>query len=414
MRSDDRKQSPPRPLVVRFGSMGDMVIALGLIQRLHERFAAPVDVVSSGAWTRALLQSQPGVGNLYLIRSRKTPYALSPQQWLLVRTLRARGASPTWICDSGDKCRLLIARAGIPATHIADVRSFPRLPREHALDHWLRFAQATPPALRAASAASEATAMKAPPLCVQDDWRSDLELWLRDQGLTGRPLILVQAGNRRTTKLGLPRKRPSNTKYWPEERWALVIDAVADAEAEAQILLTGVPRESRLNEAILHLTSTDRARNVANELPLHRLLALQERAIGMISVDTGPAHSAAALGCPTVVLFGTADPDLYAPRSANDAVICLRGEDRGRASMLGISPDDVVDAWRRLRTACRSKLRRYPSSTDSAPPPETRAARRDPGRIAAAPGLPPATERVDEGNQLAAVCRWGNRKPCSS
>lgn len=66
----------------------------------------------------------------------------------------------------------------------------------------------------------------------------------------------------------------------------------------------GVPNESRLNEAILDLTTTRRARNVARDLPLHRLLALQERAIGMISVDTGPAHSAGALGCPLVVLFG--------------------------------------------------------------------------------------------------------------
>lgn len=82
-----------------------------------------------------------------------------------------------------------------------------------------------------------------------------------------------------------------------------------------------VPSESRLNEAILDLTTTRRARNVARNLPLHRLLALQERAIGMISVDTGPAHSAGALGCPLVVLFGTADPDHYAPRSPSDAVV---------------------------------------------------------------------------------------------
>ena len=132
-----------RPLVVRFGSMGDMVIALSLIHALHRRCGELVDVVSSGSWTRPLLESQPGVGNLYLIRSRKTPYAVSPQQQQLVRTLNARGASPTWICDSDDKCRWLIARAGIPQSHIADVRSLPEQPREHAVDRWLRFAQAS-------------------------------------------------------------------------------------------------------------------------------------------------------------------------------------------------------------------------------------------------------------------------------
>ena len=153
------------------------------------------------------------------------------------------------------------------------------------MDWWLRFAQATPAVLcDVVSKAMHTSAMKAPPLRVGEEWRNDLELWLGDQRLTGRPLVLLQAGNRRTTKWGRPRKRPSNTKYWPEERWALVVDALAHAEPEAEILLTGVPHESRLNEAILNLARTDRARNVAHDLPLCRLLALQERAIGMISV----------------------------------------------------------------------------------------------------------------------------------
>src|SRR5687767_12518643 len=125
------QSTPIRPLVVRFGSMGDMVISLALIHALHKRFGTPVDVISSGSWTRPLLESQPGVGKLYLIRSRKTPYAFSPEQWELVRTLRERGPSPTWICDANDKCRWLIARAGIPASQVVDVRSLADVDREH-------------------------------------------------------------------------------------------------------------------------------------------------------------------------------------------------------------------------------------------------------------------------------------------
>ena len=343
--------SVTRPLVVRFGSMGDMVIVLSLIQALHRRSGELVDIVSSGPWTRPLLESQPGVGNLYLIRSRKLPYAVSPQQQHLVRTLKARGVSPTWICDSDDKCRWLVARAGIPPSHIADVRSLPKQPREHAVDRWLRFAQASPAVHDVSMRAIDARALRVPPLRVAEQWRRDLDAWLRASSLAGRPLVLVQAGNRRTTKWWRPRQRLSNSKYWPEERWARVIDWVAQSEPEAEVLLMGVPSESRLNEAILDLTTTRRARNVARDLPLHRLLALQERAIGMISVDTGPAHSAGALGCPLVVLFGTADPDHYAPRSPNDAVVLLSGNDNHGQSMLAISEDKVVHAWRALQSA---------------------------------------------------------------
>lgn len=347
-------QSPTRrPLVVRFGSMGDMVISLALIHALHRRFGSPVDVISSGSWTRPLLESQPGVGNLYLIRSRKTPYAFSPEQWQLVRTLRERGPSPTWICDANDKCRRLIARAGIPDSQIHDVRSMVFVAREHAVDKWIRFA-AAPGALHGSTSAGGK--LRVPPLNVPDAWRSDLDQWLRKHNLAGRPLILIQAGNRRTMKWARPRQRASNTKYWPEQRWAEVIDWIAASQPDAAILLTGVPQESALNREILELTTTRHAHDVASELPLSRLLALQERAIGMVSVDTGPAHSAAALGCPLVVLFGTASLDFYAPRSRTGAVICLQEHDQGAPSMLAISADQVIDAWKSLQHGQRQSM----------------------------------------------------------
>jgi heptosyltransferase-2/heptosyltransferase-3 len=295
-----------------------------------------------------LLESQPGVGNLYLIRSRKTPYAFSQEQRQLVRTLRERGPSPTWLCDPNDKCRWLIARAGIPDSQVLDVRSMAPVAREHAVDKWIRFAAASPTAMN--GSISSVSKLRVPPLNIPDAWRSDVDEWLRKQNLLGRPLVLIQAGNRRTMSWFRPRQRASNTKYWPEQRWAEVIDSIAESQPDAAILLTGVPQESDLNRAILEFTMTPNARDVASELPMSRLLALQERATGMVSVDTGPAHSAAALGCPLVVLFGTASLDFYAPRSRNGAVICLRELDPdGAPSMLAISPDQVIDAWRNLQ-----------------------------------------------------------------
>ena len=45
------------PLVVRCGAMGDMVILLSLTEGLSRRFGRPVDVVSSGGWTRCSSRS---------------------------------------------------------------------------------------------------------------------------------------------------------------------------------------------------------------------------------------------------------------------------------------------------------------------------------------------------------------------
>ena len=352
-----------RPLVVRFGAMGDMVIALALIEALHRRFGAPVDVVSSGSWTKSLLEGQPGVGNLYLVRSRRTPYVLSPQQWRLVDSLRRRNVGPVWLCDPGKHAARLLTRAGIaPQWIICANRDCPPLPDEHHVDRWVRFAQQSPAALPQAESPEIAATVRditSPPLRILPRWREDLDAWLRARSLADRPLVLIQAGNKRTMRWWVDRRRPTNTKYWPEERWASVITSLQRRDPRIVAVLLGVPAEARLNDDIARLARSDRVINAARELPIPRLLALQERALGMISVDTGPAHSAAALNCPLVVLFGQASVGYYAPRSPSGAVQILTGRVGGSDAMLGISVKDVVGAWERLQDSTAPDRRRF-------------------------------------------------------
>jgi ADP-heptose:LPS heptosyltransferase len=83
------------------------------------------------------------------------------------------------------------------------------------------------------------------------------------------------------------------------------------------------------------------------------LLPLLQRAHSMISVDTGPAHAAAALGCPTVALFGTAPADLYRPGGTTTPAVALTGNVAGQQNILGIAPQTVIDSWLNLLQAVR-------------------------------------------------------------
>jgi heptosyltransferase-2/heptosyltransferase-3 len=84
-------------------------------------------------------------------------------------------------------------------------------------------------------------------------------------------------------------------------------------------------------------------------LPIPRLVALLERASGLVTVDSGPAHAAAAVDCPQVVLFGKALPSLYRPWGTGGAdVRVLTGELDGEPSMLGIPVTEVIQAWSTL------------------------------------------------------------------
>jgi ADP-heptose:LPS heptosyltransferase len=80
-------------------------------------------------------------------------------------------------------------------------------------------------------------------------------------------------------------------------------------------------------------------------LPLRRLFALCERSHNMISVDTGPAHAAAAVGLPLVVLFGAYPSRVWQPRSAvGSPVIGVGGPPV--ASRLDEIPEQVAfAAW---------------------------------------------------------------------
>jgi ADP-heptose:LPS heptosyltransferase len=338
-----------RPLVMRCGAFGDMVLLTALLRQLHLRFGEPADLISSGPWSVPLLKGQPGVGEIFIIRSRKSPFWLSPRQQVLAKWLRARGAGPTWFCDPGEVGRSLLRRGGIPDSYVCEDSAMPWLPGEHFVDRWIRFAQMTPPAFEGRLPAAASTVPRAAALELSTAASAALERWLARRGLSDRALLLVQAGNKRTMRLGA-RRRVSNTKYWPEERWAAVIRAMRAERPQHAILLMGVPQEHALNAEIASLANVSNVHNVADDLPIPVLLPLLARASGLVSVDTGPAHAAAALGCPTVALFGASDPKLYRPGGVNTPAVVLSGEIDGHRSMLGISAQEVISAWRRLGT----------------------------------------------------------------
>ena len=351
---------PPRPLVMRFSAMGDTVILLTLIRMLHQRFGVPVDIVSSGSWTRPLLEGQPGVGKLHLLHSSNTPYALDREKWRLAALLREGGPRLTWACQYLPKARELLRHAGIPDTLIVDMNSTAPFGHTHIVDRYACFARCAPVAFEEFYAehfrVQRPEVLRHPPLTVPLSYRAATRGWLQQQRLADQPLILIQAGNKRTMRWWRPRQRRSNTKYWPAQHWARVIRALRDLEPQAHILMLGVHAERGVNTEIMKLAGVNRTHNVAGAVPIPRLLGLQECARGMVSIDTGPAHSAAALDCPLVVLFGEVDPELYGPRGPSQRVAVMTGTMDGRPSMLGINPDEVVSAWQRVKAQQLEKV----------------------------------------------------------
>ena len=338
-----------RPLALRCGAFGDMVLLTALIRVLHAEFRAPVDIVTSGPWSLPLLQGQPGVGDIFTVRSRKTPYWLSFDQQKVVRQLRARGTGPAWYCDGDAAAMPILDRAGFSSADVVDVKDHSLLPGEHATQQWRRFAQIMPARVAVAPRADIDGIAQGCCLEVSQAQRTDLAEWLLRRRISGQPLILMQIGNKRTMRRG-PRRLAVNHKYWPNERWVEVLRFLRQRHPQHAIALLGTGPEYELNQELKALANIPSLHNVADDLPIPRLVALLERAEGLVTVDSGPAHAAAAVGCPQVVLFGKASTSLYRPwGTAGADVEVLTGEVGGEANMLGIDAGSVTGAWTRLK-----------------------------------------------------------------
>ena len=335
------------PLVIRFGAFGDMVLLTPLLRLLHRRYGQPCRVLGSGGWLEPLFAGHPDAGAMLRLASRKRPYWLDPGQRNLVARLRAQPPGPVYVCDdrSVDKVRWLLQRARVPDDHCVFANPDCMLREgEHWIDRWQRFGAMTPVAF---ANAPQADAPDAPCLPIHAVDRADLQQWLRARGFDGVTLVLLQPGNKRTLKRGRAGQL-GDDKQWPLANWVAVIRAVLARCPEAKIILCGAPPEAALLRKIAGAADSDRVLAAGDELPLRRLLTLCEHAAAMISVDTGPAQAAAALGCPLIVLYGAQPPSLWLPRSpTGSAVVALGGlPQHNRVDQ--IIPDEVIAVWHAL------------------------------------------------------------------
>jgi len=103
-------------------------------------------------------------------------------------------------------------------------------------------------------------------------------------------------------------------KCWPVEQCAQLLAALV-SRGEL-IVLTAAPdeREKKMVDAILALAGVgDRAINLAGQFSLKELAALTTRAKLFIGVDSAPMHIAAAVGTPSVALFGPSGDKEWGP-----------------------------------------------------------------------------------------------------
>lgn len=147
------------------------------------------------------------------------------------------------------------------------------------------------------------------------------------------------------------------TKRWDAVNFTDVIQQIAHLAPEIKIVLTGSSAEHELVKA---LPASLPVINLVGKTGILQLGALLERSEVCLTCDSGPMHIAAAVGTPTVALFGPTSPVRHQPYGTGHTVlekpvscrpcykqVCHR-QDAPHLCMKEISTTEVVRALKTL------------------------------------------------------------------
>lgn len=159
----------------------------------------------------------------------------------------------------------------------------------------------------------------------QVDWLGDTQLVLIHPGGGHNPI------------------RDDETRLWPVERFVRLTNHLY-RQHNARILLLGDAADRARAQAIAGMSSA-RVSDFTGCLTLSELGALAEMADLYVGHDTGSTHVAAAVGCPTLAIFGPTNPAVSGPYATRGRVICLwRPSEAPFSWATGVSGDEAAAA----------------------------------------------------------------------
>jgi heptosyltransferase-2 len=175
-------------------------------------------------------------------------------------------------------------------------------------------------------------------LNVSEARRAQAREFLSSKGVRmDRPLVALCPGSTN-----------SRAKRWPIEGYATLADRFI-VEMDAEVLLIGSPDEIDVSREVAERMHRQPV-FLTGQTDLAQVVAVLSLADILITNDTGPAHIAAALNRPTLVIFGPTDPRTTRPfssvaeivRRPPDCAPCmLRDCPIDHRCMTTITPDEV-------------------------------------------------------------------------
>ena len=305
-RSGDAADSSPI-LIVPYMWIGDFVRCHSVVNLLRERFPdRPVDMLAT-TLCAPLADYMPGLRQAVVVDLPRGRLALA-QQMTLAKRLKDEGYGTALIMPRTWKSALAPFLAGVPERtgFLGEAR--------FVLLNDLRFGERKLPRMVDRCAALALPPGAAPPA----EWpvpqlkvpAAEVASWRSSRGLAGesRPIVVLAPG------------AVGPSKRWPSAAYAaLTRRLLADGLA---VWVVGGPGEKSLAAEIVGDTG---ARDLTGHDLRDAILALAAASVA-VSNDSGLLHVAAALGTPSIGIFGPTSPWHWAPLNPLAATVETKSE----------------------------------------------------------------------------------------
>ncbi len=302
--------------VVKLVGLGSVVNATPLLRALRGRFADARLVFIGFEGLGPLLERLPEVDEAILLRDRRLGLLVWDTLRLAVRAWRER---PELVLDLEVHSRASTVLTTLTAARnragfVHSTAMFRQGLYTHLLyfNRWAHIVDCYLQLGRLLGATDGGASLTHPTLTAADQRAADDWLSAHQMAAAGSFVAL----NPNVGELCEERR-------WPPERFARVAQELV-ALGHGPLVLIGAPSEVAANEHVLAaLTADGRAQvyQAAGSLSLGGTLALLSRARLLLTNDSGPLHLAAALGVPTVSLWGPGLPQTFEPREGRHRVV---------------------------------------------------------------------------------------------